>query len=152
METGSVSYEVKQTSFDYCLQCCSGTNVFEIVISPILFSVIRLEPWTCVCFINLCTWHVYARPLLLQWCQPRRRAVWFRRLWSGQSGAFGTRQHRHFGQWLPGWLRGCQEAGQAPLSPWRLQTLWRGQTPGQKVSSHIQSYTFIWWLDWKIKQ
>lgn len=55
METGSVSYEVKQTSFDYCLHWCSGTNVFEIVISPILFSVIRLEPWTCVCFINLCT-------------------------------------------------------------------------------------------------
>lgn len=94
---------------------------------------------------------MYACPLLLQRRQPHRRAVWSRRLWSGQSGAFGARQHRHSSQWMQSWLRGCQEAGQAPLSPWRLQTLWRGQTPGQEVSTHTQNDNFMWCLDWKIK-
>lgn len=80
---------------------------------------------------------------LLQWCQPHRRAVWLRRLWFGQSGAFGARQHRHPGQWLQSGLWGRQEAGQAPVSPWGLQTLWCGQTPGQEVSTHSNTFTHM---------
>lgn len=128
-------------------------HIIEFSLS--LFKWVGMQQWTCVPFINLCTCSCVR---LFQWCQPHRRAVWLGRLWFGQSGAFGARQHGHSGQWLPSWQRGRQEAGQAPVSPRGLQTLWCGQTPGQEVSTQTQTQTQTqthmatclqaWWLHW----
>lgn len=52
---GQCRRESDTPPFGFCLRCCAGTNVPEIVVSPIFFSVIRLEQRTCACFINLCT-------------------------------------------------------------------------------------------------